>query len=422
VQAPAHAAVLPAQPFVALQQAGELVEQQLRLRGGERERTIALPQARAQLLLQGREVVCAKRFHPGRAIVVAPRGRGYRPRPLALAPPLLDAVARALDRRRALLDELRAEGTDALRLFHGIAEGEPGLAIDRYGPLLLVQTFRAPLSHDDVEQLGAFVGDHVGDRFDGALLVCGNHRGSAPPPGFPLHEPSPAALQEQRCRERGLSFAISGRHRGQDPWLFLDLRPARAFVHAHARDRTVLNLFAYTCGVGVMAAAGGAHRVLNVDFAQGALAVGARNAAQNGVDGERFRQLESDCIPVLRQLARLPVQRRGRARAFARIEPQPFDLVVLDPPRWAKGPFGAVDVARDYESLWKPCVLTLADGGIAVATNHVPEVSAETWCERLRRCASKAGRPLRDLQLLAPAPDFPSFDGRPPLKIAVARL
>jgi 23S rRNA (cytosine1962-C5)-methyltransferase len=337
---------------------------------------------------------------------------------LALAPPLLDAVARALDRRCALLGELQTEGTDALRLFHGIAEGEPGLAIDRYGPLLLVQTFRAPLAHSEVEDLGAFVNAKLGLE----LLVCGNHRGSAPPPGFPLHEPAPAALQEHWCRERGLQFAIQGRHRGQDPWLFPDLRPARAFVHEHAAGRTVLNLFAYTCGVGVMAAAGGARDVLNVDFAEGALAVGARNAAQNGVDGKHFRRLQSDCIPVLRQLARLPVQRRGRARAFARIEPQPFDLVVLDPPRWAKGSFGAVDVARDYESLWKPCVLTLADGGVAVATNHVPEVDAETWCERLRRCASKAGRPLRDLQLLAPAPDFPSFDGRPPLKIAVARV
>ena len=337
---------------------------------------------------------------------------------MALAPPLLDAVARALDRRAALLAELRTEGTDALRLFHGIAEGEPGLTIDRYGPLLLVQTFRAPLPHDDVEQLAAF----VGERLDAPLHVCANHRGSAPPAGFPLHEPAPQALQEHLCRERGLSFAIQARHRGQDPWLFLDLRPARAFAHLHAAGRTVLNLFAYTCGVGVMAAAGGARLVLNVDFSEGALAVGARNAAQNGVGSERFRRLQSDCIPVLRQLARLPVQRRGRARAFAHIEPQPFDLVVLDPPRWAKGPFGAVDVARDYESLWKPCVLTLADGGVAVATNHVPEAFAETWCERLRRCASKAGRPLRDLQLLPPAPDFPSFDGRPPLKIAVARV
>jgi 23S rRNA (cytosine1962-C5)-methyltransferase len=77
---------------------------------------------------------------------------------------------------------------------------------------------------------------------------------------------------------------------------------------------------------------------------------------------------------------------------------------------------------RDYASLWKPCVLTLAEGGVAVATNHVADVDAATWCEGLRRTAQKAGRPLRSLELLGQDADFPSFDGRPPLKVAVCRV
>ena len=338
---------------------------------------------------------------------------------MVLATPLLDAVAAAIDRRAALLARLGEEGTDACRLFHGIAEGEPGLTIDRYGPLLLVQTFRAPLSHDEAEQLGRGVAALLGAE----LLCVANHRGpdhrSA---GAQAHAPAAAALQEHVCHERGLGFLVQARHRGQDPWLFLDLRAARREVAALATGRRVLNLFAYTCGVGVAAAAAGAHSVVNVDFAQSALAIGARNAALNGVAGDRFRTLQSDCIPVLRQLAQLPVQRRGRARPFAKIAPQEFDLVVLDPPRWAKGPFGAVDVVRDYGSLFKPCVLTLADGGVVIATNHVPEVAAADWCDGLRRCAQKAGRPLRDLELLPPDADFPAFDGRPPLKVAVCRV
>jgi 23S rRNA (cytosine1962-C5)-methyltransferase len=332
---------------------------------------------------------------------------------------LLTDVDRALERRQPLLASLAAADTDCCRLFHGIAEGEPGLTIDRYGPLLLLQTFRAPLSHDDAEVLGT----HVARRLGLDLAVAANHRGggahaTAPQP----HAPSERALQEHVCREAGVQFLIRARHRGQDPWLFLDLREGRAALRALAHGRSVLNLFAYTCGAGIAALAGGSREVLNVDFAGSALAVGQRNAELNGVHGARFRTLASDCIPVLRQLAGQPVQRRGRARPYPRIERRPFDVVLLDPPRFAKGPFGAVDVVRDYASLWKPCVLALADGGVAIATNHVPEVTAEDWCAALRRSADKAGRPLRDLELLPPAADFPSFDGRPPLKVAVARV
>ena len=99
-----------------------------------------------------------------------------------------------------------------------------------------------------------------------------------------------------------------------------------------------------------------------------------------------------------------------------------FDVVVLDPPRWAKGKFGAVDVVRDYASLFKPALLATAAGGTVLATNHVPEVERDAWLAALERSAVKAGRPLAGLEVLEPEDDFPSFDERPPLKIALARV
>jgi hypothetical protein len=66
--------------------------------------------------------------------------------------------------------------------------------------------------------------------------------------------------------------------------------------------------------------------------------------------------------------------------------------------------------------------LALADGGSILATNHVPNVPAEAWHEALQRCATKAGRPLRALEAIAVDSDFPSFDGQPPLKVALASL
>lgn len=329
----------------------------------------------------------------------------------------VELLQAAIERRRELLARLIGEDTDCYRLLHGVAEGLPGVTVDRYGPLLLVQTFRAPLPPDEVDALGAAAARALGQE----LLVVGNHRGSRSA-DTAEHVPLAAALAEHECREGGVRFGIRARHRGQDPWLFLDLRAGRRVVRSLAAGKSVLNLFAYTCGIGVAAAVAGATEVLNVDFARSALDVGLANAARNGVRPERFSVLHADCLPVLRQLAGTPVQRAGRHVPFPRIEVRPFDVVVLDPPRFAKTPFGTIDVVRDYQSLCKPALLTLADGGALLATNHVPDVVEPDWHDVLRRCADKAGRPLRSLESIAVDADFPSFDGRPPLKIALARI
>jgi len=334
--------------------------------------------------------------------------------------PLPDLLRRALDRRRDLLPRLHGEGTDCYRLLHGVAEGAPGLTIDRYGTLLLAQTFREALPAAAVAALREVVQHELG--LD--LPLVHNHRGEGaerePLAAAPV--PADGTNDEHRCHEGGVRFLIRARHRGQDPWLFLDLRAGRRTVRALAAGRRVLNLFAYTCGVGVAAAVAGASSVCNVDFAASALAVGRANAAANGIDSTRFTTLHADCIPVLRQLAGLPVQRRQKQLPFVRVPPQQFDLVVLDPPRFAKTPFGTIDVVHDYQSLFKPCLLTLAEGGAVLATNHVPQVDAAAWHEALRRCAEKAGRPLRSLEAIAVDDDFPSFDGRPPLKLVLARI
>jgi 23S rRNA (cytosine1962-C5)-methyltransferase len=200
-------------------------------------------------------------------------------------------------------------------------------------------------------------------------------------------------------------------------------------VKSESAGRTVLNLFAYTCGIGVAALAGGAHSVVNVDFARSALTIGRANAARNaapaevGALDERFTTIVDDVIPVVRQLAGLAMPTRGkRARAFTRRPARQFDLVVVDPPRWAKGKYGAVDVVRDYASLFKPALLATAPGGTVLATNHVPEIERTEWLASLERTAAKAGRPLAALDVLVPEEDFPSPDGRPPLKIALARV
>ncbi|MHB0995179.1 MAG: class I SAM-dependent rRNA methyltransferase [Elusimicrobiales bacterium] len=331
-----------------------------------------------------------------------------------------ELFAKALARRKPLLEALRAEDTDCCRLFNGVAEGLTGLTVDRYGALVLAQTFRDALAGPEVTELEA----HLRAALAGPFAFAYNHRGKkAAEPFNKWHRPAPEALAEFTCREGGVKYLISARHRGIDPWLFLDLRAGRRLVRGTSKGLSVLNLFAYTCGVGVCAAAGGAAEVWNVDFASSSLEVGRRNAELNGIPAERFKLVEEDCLTVVRQLAGLDAGGRYcRKRRYQRFAPKAFDLVFLDPPAWAKGPLSAVDVVRDYPAMFKPAVLAAKPGGRVIACNHVAAVDYADWTAALQRCAAKAGRPVRNITPLQPDADFPSFDGKPPLKIAVCEV
>lgn len=332
---------------------------------------------------------------------------------------LTDHLARALAARGDLLAQLQANDTNCYRLFHGTVEGERGLTVDRYGNVLLVQSFHQPLSAEDLATLGEWYRHHHPVSQE---LIYNDRSGAHSRIGNAVDESlRPAAEAERIITELGVHYAFRARHRGQDPWLFLDLRAGRRFMQQQAKGRSVLNLFAYTCGVGVCAAQAGARAVLNVDFAASSLEVGRRNAELNGVS-EVVTCLQSDFFPAVRQLAGLglPQGRHGRRLpATPQLEPEQFELVFLDPPRYAKSPFGLVDLVHDYGSVFKPSLLATQPGGLLVCCNNVAEVDLDTWLTGLQGSARRNGRPLRSIDVITPDADFPSPDGRPPLKIAV---
>lgn len=326
----------------------------------------------------------------------------------------VDALSRALDARGDWLATCSERGTDCVRLLHGAVEDAPGTAIDRYGDILLVQTWREPLAAGELDALAAVVEERIG-----ALTPVWNNRRYGRRGGTRREFELDHAVDlpdELVGREEGLHFDVNPRHGGRDPLVFLDFRAGRRRVRAHSEGKSILNLFSYTCTMGVAAAVGGATDVLNVDFARSALDVGQRNATLNQV---AMDELQADCLPAMRLLAGLSAGgRRGKRGKLPKIEARTYDLVVLDPPRWARSSFGAVDVVRDYQSLFKPALLATAPGGALLATNNVASVSWEDWVEQLLRCATKAGRPLGSIERVAVDPDFPSPDGQSPLKMA----
>lgn len=330
-------------------------------------------------------------------------------------------LRRAMTCRVSLLDRLAAERTDCCRLLHGSQEGAPGLTLDRYGSLALLQSFRGSVS----DAVRTAVGRVLDEFVPGLDLVYNDRSATGSRVRNRLEGAERIASTTDRVvSEHGVRFHIRARHRGHDPWLFLDLRTARRAVMHESAGASLLNLFAYTCGVGVAAAVAGARRVVNVDFAASSLSVGTANAASNGVTA-RTTELTSDVFPALRQLAGLgqrTVARGRRLPPFPRLKPERFDLVFLDPPPLAKSRFGVVDLVHDYQSLLRPALAAVGDGGVLYCTNNVARVDEPDWHDLLHRCANKHGRPIRALDVVRPDEDFPSADDRPPLKVARLQL
>ena len=334
---------------------------------------------------------------------------------------LLPLLAAAFDARAGLLVRLHAEQTDAYRLFHGSVEGHPGLTVDRYGELLLVQCFHSPLATQALAALRAF----YAERLPGLALVYNDRSQANSRIANPLPpEEIDAATLPRQMHEMGVAYRIVGRHAGQDPWLFLDLRAARRRVMQEVPGKSLLNLFAYTCGVGIAAAKAGARFVVNVDFADSSLSIGKESARLNALP-VRPRFVKCDAFAAMRQYSGLGQAQRVRGKLmppFPQLERQAFDLVFLDPPRYARSPFGVVDLVNDYAAVFKPALLCVAEGGTLICSNNVADVRRDAWLDQLQRSAAKAGRPIREMEWILPEADFPSSDGQPPLKVALLRV
>lgn len=334
---------------------------------------------------------------------------------------LSPSLERALEARRELIARLEAEQTNAYRLFHGTVEGRPGLTVDHYGNLILVQSFHDTLPASQLAEVEAF----YAAAFPGSELIYNDRSpansriANAVPP-----DRKELATTRREFSELGVKYWVQARHDGQDPWLFLDLRAARRRVMAEAEGKSVLNVFAYTCGVGIAAAKAGARHVVNVDFAESSLTVGRDNAKLNDLP-VRPRFVKSDAFAAMRQLAGIgqaKMVRGKRMPPFPELAKHRFDLVFMDPPRYSKSPFGVVDLVNDYSALLKPALLCTHEGGTLICCNNVADVERQAWADQIVRSAEKAGRTVREMEWIMPEEDFPTLDGNPPLKVLLLRV
>lgn len=204
-------------------------------------------------------------------------------------------------------------------------------------------------------------------------------------------------------RENSFSYEVRP-GTGLSVGLFLDMRDLRQWLRSVARGLRVLNLFAYTCSLGVNASLGGATRVVNIDVSRPYLEWGKTNYVLNNLTVDDRDFIYGDAFDWLRRFARRREQ---------------FDLVVVDPPSFSSTPFS---VTRDYPRLISAAARVITPGGtLLAATNHVTTTDArfETWLTTGLADAGRHGDIVERWH--EPQPDFP-VAGRPYLKVRAVQL
>ena len=303
-------------------------------------------------------------------------------------------IARAVALRRAYV---LSEETDCARLVHGEADGLPGVVIDLYGRFAVLKLYSVGLAPHRGALLDALRGEVALDGIYGRdEEVAGSaeedelsDRDSPPARGQVLWgaEPPP----EQMVREYGMRIAVDLRG-GQKTGYFLDQRENRFALRRFARGRArAANCFAYSGGFSVSAALGGAREVISVDRDAAAIQLARRNFELNGIDAANHGFVAGDVLD------------------FLRAEKKPFDLIVLDPPAFAKSQ-KAVPAALDgYASLHRAAFQVLAPGGILATASCSARVSAEEFLGAIREAATKTHTDLKLLEEKRQPPDHPTL-------------
>ena len=288
-------------------------------------------------------------------------------------------------RRRDFLQDDRHTGC---RLIHGESDGLPGVIADRYGDVVVVQLL-AVGAESWRDALVAALREATGcatvfERSDADVRAL---EGLPPRVGLLA-----GALPERvALLEDGLAYSVDVVH-GQKTGFYLDQRDNRRRVRELAQGRDVLNCFCYTGGFTIAALAGGARSALSIDSSADALRHAAAHVADNALNAEHVEWREADVFADLRKL-------RDGARAF--------DLIVLDPPKFAPTAGHAEKATRAYKDINLLALKLLRPGGLLATFSCSGGVSAELFQKIVAGAALDARADAALIERFGPSADHP---------------
>ena len=288
--------------------------------------------------------------------------------------------------------------TGCCRVIFGEADGFPGLTVDRFSELLVVQTLSVGmerikdtlfpllaevLREDEQDIRGIFERNDVAIR---ELEGLEQYKGWYPLPG----ETHPESPVTEIC-ENGIFYKVDVEN-GQKTGFFLDQKYNRLAVARLAKGRRVLDCFTHTGSFALNAALGGAEHVTAVDISASAIEMAKANAQRNGLDG-KMDFLVADVFDLLPELGK-----QGKA---------PFDFIILDPPAFTKSRKTVAGAERGYKEINLRALKLLPRGGYFATASCSHFMPSELFVKMLKSAAADAGVELRQIEARQQAPDHP---------------
>jgi len=277
---------------------------------------------------------------------------------------------------------------DACRLINAESDGLPGLVVDLYSGYAVCQISSAGAEfHRD--EIAAAILRYARGAFERSDVDSRLKEGLTPRTGHLAGETLPETIS---FTENGIVFAMDPRT-GHKTGFYLDQRMSRkAVMEASADAEEVLNCFSYTGGFGLAACRGGAKHVLNVDSSGPALELARKNAERNGFPPEQFETMDADVFQFLRK---------------CRDSRKSFDLIILDPPKFAETASQVPKAARAYKDINLLAMKLLRPGGRLFTFSCSGAMDDALFGKVVDSAACDAGIDFRITGQLEQGPDHP---------------
>ena len=277
-----------------------------------------------------------------------------------------------------------SETTNCYRLVHGEGDNLPGLVIDWYDGVCVMQAHSAGMFRAKKQIAQALVeiyGDKLKAVYDKSSGTAPFKAGLDLVDGY-LYKKEGFNDNEQVVVENGHKFIVNWTE-GQKTGFFLDQRENRALVERYAKGRNVLNLFCYTGGFSIYALGAGAVHVDSVDSSAKAMALVDKNVEIGGFDKSRHTSL---CVDALDYLRDVPEDK--------------YDLMIVDPPAFAKHRGALNNALRAYQRLNAAAISKVAPGGLVFTFSCSQVVTKEAFALAVFSAAAQTGRKVRILDRL----------------------
>ena len=268
--------------------------------------------------------------------------------------------------------------TTATRLIFGEADGLPGLVVDQYGDVLVCQFMSAGVEYWKeaiVKALSQQTGSQtILERSDAAVR---EREGLPQITGALLGEIPDAPIV---ATENGIKYLVDTMN-GHKTGFYIDQRDNRAFVGELSKGKSVLNMFCYTGGFSLAAMGGGAKEVISVDSSGDALAIAQAQVSLNGFDETKATWIDADAFEMLRKY---------------RVEGRKFDLIVLDPPKFAPSAHHLVRAKKAYKDINRTAMQLLEPGGLLFTYSCSGAMDANLFEETIAAAAIEATSHIGD--------------------------